>query len=409
MHLDAVQAVFVEPGAAAAADGLQVDELPSPPRIPAREVDAGVGAVAGRGDPLRDGRRQRPGDQIHHSLTGLAASVHRRRRLAVQDASERRRDSDRTVEPGVRQDVGVDKSLQRVIAGRVEAGPDDVHACPHLRWIAGEIEGDLVTRDGDGDPQFELLVQFGAVEPVGEGVVAVGELRDRSPSATLGVVEQFSGHLDHGLAPVASAELVVAIDRGVQGGLLSTEIGTAFFGDLAVQQDQLQQFLLQHTAPDEVHRRNPDRLLEDVLVAPVAEVGVVGQGCRPGGQLTRNEDRGSEHDVGQVRTAAGVGIVADEDIPLGDVLGGDAVPDGPHYPHQRAQVQRRAALVLSDRVTVGVEEAGGAVASFLDVRRECRLDQGLAHLLDDARQRRRDHLHQDRILGRRPGHGCAPI
>ena len=64
----------------------------------------------------------------------------------------------------------------------------------------------------------------------------------------------------------------------------------------------------------EPDRRDAQPLLEDVGVAAIDEVGVVRDVDRPGDELAVDEDRLGQHDVRQVRAAALVGVVADEDV-----------------------------------------------------------------------------------------------
>jgi hypothetical protein len=66
-------------------------------------------------------------------------------------------------------------------------------------------------------------------------------------------------------------------------------------------------------------------------------------------------------------------------VTIADGVFGVPFPDR-HDAHEGAQMERRATFVLGDRLTLSVEETR-AVAALLDVGREGRLHQGLAHLL----------------------------
>jgi hypothetical protein len=57
---------------------------------------------------------------------------------------------------------------------------------------------------------------------------------------------------------------------------------------------------------------------------------MVRQVDRPGDQAAVDEDRLGQHDVGQVRAAAFIGVVADEGIAWPDVLGRIAPHDVRH-------------------------------------------------------------------------------
>ena len=71
---------------------------------------------------------------------------------------------------------------------------------------------------------------------------------------------------------------------------------------------------LQHAPVEEPDRRDAQPLLEDVRVAAVDEVGVVREVGDEGDEPPLDEDRRDEDDVRQVGAAAGVGVVADEDV-----------------------------------------------------------------------------------------------
>ena len=115
--------------------------------------------------------------------------------------------------------------------------------------------------------------------------------------------------------------------------------------------------LLRHACLHQVHRRDADRLLEDVRVTSVPEVGVVRKRRRPGTELAVDEDRAGQHDVGQVGAATGVGVVADEGVAICDLIERMPGEDGLDDPHQRAKVHGRSALVLGDAVALGIEDA----------------------------------------------------
>ena len=131
-------------------------------------------------------------------------------------------------------------------------------------------------------------------------------------------------------------------------------------------------------------------------MAAIDEVGVVRDVRRPGDDLALEEDRLDQHDVGQVRAAAGVGVVADEDVALADLRQRMPRRHVLDHAHQRAEVHRDVHR-LAQRAAARVEQARRAVAPLLDVGRVGGAHQRLAHLLDDGGERIADHLHRDRI------------
>ena len=98
---------------------------------------------------------------------------------------------------------------------------------------------------------------------------------------------------------------------------------------------------------------------------------------------------GDERDVGQVR-AAGVWVIEHPDV----VVGRPPLPHRGDGVGHRTEVDRDV-LGLRDHPTAVVEEGGGTVAPFLDVRRERRADERRAHLLGHRSQERADDLQLD--------------
>ena len=120
--------------------------------------------------------------------------------------------------------------------------------------------------------------------------------------------------------PYLAAQRLEALHADAVGRHLGAQVGQALARHLAVQQDQVLHVLLQLAAAVEPHRRDAQALLVDMGVAAIDEVGMVGEVHRPGDDAAVDEDRLGEHDVGQVRAAALVGVVADEDVARPDVL-----------------------------------------------------------------------------------------
>ena len=72
--------------------------------------------------------------------------------------------------------------------------------------------------------------------------------------------------------------------------------------------------LLQLAGPIKPDRRDAQPLLVDVGVAAISEVGVVRGVDGPGDEISLGEDRLRQHDVGQMRAAALIGVVPDKDV-----------------------------------------------------------------------------------------------
>jgi hypothetical protein len=132
-----------------------------------------------------------------------------------------------------------------------------------------------------------------------------------------------------------------------------------------------------------------------VVVAAIDEVRVVGEVGRPADELAFVEDRLGEHDVRQMRAAAGVGVVADEDVAFLEIREIVALGDVADDADQRAEMHRDVHR-LAERAALRVEQAGRGVAALLDVGRVGGAHQRLAHLLDDRGERVADHLDGDR-------------
>jgi hypothetical protein len=122
--------------------------------------------------------------------------------------------------------------------------------------------------------------------------------------------------------------------------------------------------------------------LEDVRVAAVAEISVMGKRGGPGSENSVNENWRSEDDVGQMGSAAAEGVIADECVPVSDLFGWVPVQDGVDDAHQRTEMERGATFVLGDAPALSVEEAGGAVPTFFDVGGVRGPDECAAHFFN---------------------------
>ena len=141
-------------------------------------------------------------------------------------------------------------------------------------------------------------------------------------------------------------------------------------------------------------------------VAAIGEVGVVRQVHREGDDAAVDEDRFGEDDVGQMRAATLVGVVAAEHVAWLHLLDRMALQDVRDQADEAAEMHRDV-LGLAQRVAMNVEQRGRAVAAFLDVGGVGRADQRLAHFLDDRGEGTADHLDGDRIDPDRAGSGVV--
>ncbi len=261
------------------------------------------------------------------------------------------------------------------------------------------------------DRERQLAVDLGAVMHVLEAPHAVGDRGDAGAHLALGVVEQGRAGGQHRPGAVLGRERLHARDAQPVRRHLRAQVGQPFARHLAVQQDQLLDVLLQLAFAVEPDRRDAQPLLVDVRMAAIGEVGVVREVHRPGDDAPLDEDRLGQHDVGQVRPAALVGVVADEHVARAHLLDRMALQDALDHADEAAEMDRDV-LGLAERAALDVEQRGRAVAPFLDVGGVGGAHQRLAHLLDDRGERGADHLHGDRVH-LRPGeierevHGAA--
>ena len=349
------------------------------------------------------GLRQRAQDHVGDALAGLQAAVDRGGRQAVQDAALGRGDLQRPRQAGVGRDARVEHRLHDVVGRGEQRGVGHVDAGAHL---LGRVEGErhllALHRHLDGHRQQarHLLV----VEHVLEAPGAVGHGGDGRAHLALGVVHQRRARLQHRLGAVLGGQRLEALHADAVGRHLGAQVGQPLGGHLAVQQDQVLHVLLQLAAAIEPHRRDAQALLVDVGVAAIDEVGMVGEVHRPGDHAAVDEDRLGDDDVGQMRAAALVGVVADEGVARPDVLRRVAPHDVLDEVEKAAEMDRDV-LGLAQRLAGGVEQRRRAVAPLLDVGRMRGADQRLAGLLDDRGHGRADHLDGDGI---EDGHRWPP-
>ena len=186
-----------------------------------------------------------------------------------------------------------------------------------LRRSPGEVDLELVARDGDGGVDRELaaldrLERVGGLEP------PVREARDRCADAALGVVvELVHRGLDAGVS-VAVAELLRSSRRKPVRGQLGAEVAAALVGVAHPRDERVEDVLV------EPRRRNDDALLIEPARArrqaprlDGSDVGVMRARDRETGGRSRDEG-----DVGEVG-AARERVVEDVDVVGAGVVGAD--------------------------------------------------------------------------------------
>ncbi len=253
-----------------------------------------------------------------------------------------------------------------------------------------------VTGDADFTGHGQRFGDLGVLVDILEPVNAVGNGGDPGAHLPFGVVLQRVGGGEHDIPAIFAAQRLHAQHAEAVRGHLRAQVRQPFARNLAVQQDQLLHILLQLPGPVQPDRRDPQPLLENMGVAAVGKIGVVGGVDRPGDNLAVDEDRFGEDEIGKMGAAALVGIVADENVAGPDVLDRVALEDMRQHVDETAEVHRDV-LSLAERVACGIEQCRRAVAAFLDVGGIAGSHQRLAHFLGDGRQRRPDDLDGDRI------------
>ena len=239
-------------------------------------------------------------------------------------------------------------------AGRHAVGRVDRAA--HLRIGAGPVDDQLVALDGHGDVESHRRIDDAVVLHVlGELVDAVRDGLDLGPHPALGVVHE----LVRGLLDELAAEAVEQLDHAPLGDPqradLRVEVAPRVPRRAVVGHDQPPQVHVVDVALDDLDRRDPQALLEDLggvrgeaadgLAADLGEMADVGHEAE---QLALVEDRAHDAVLGDVRAAA-VGIVVQDDVAGLERLDAELL-DRPAHDEQAGRDLRRAELGLPDHV-----------------------------------------------------------
>ena len=234
------------------------------------------------------------------------------------------------------------------------------------------------------------------VVPVRELIAAIGDEGDAGAHALLGIVQQRASGGDHFVDAILAAQALHAQHAEPVRRHLRHEVRKPFLGHLAVEQDQLPHVFLQLSGPIEPHGRNAQPFLEDVGVATILEVRMMRGVDGPADQLVTEEDRLGENDVGQVRAAPLIGVVADEHVTRPEPVELVPLQDARHDADEAAQMDRRMRR-LAERIPIDIEQRARAVAPFFDVGGVAGSHQRLTHLVGDRREGAAQHLDGDRV------------
>ncbi len=153
--------------------------------------------------------------------------------------------------------------------------------------------------------------------------------------------------------------------------------------------------LVRLAAPHQVHDRDPDALLVDLVraaaVDAAADVGRVAAGGEEGDHAAAVEDR--RHDRHVVDLAGRLpGVVGDQHVARLERVGRVGVHEVAHAGGHRVDVAGRAGERLGHHVRVAVEHAAGEVLRLAHDRREGGAHQRHLLLVDDRQQPVPEHL-----------------
>ena len=247
------------------------------------------------------------------------------------------------------------------------------------------------------------VVDAVAFQPVGRGQPGRLEARQRFARPPLGVRLEVARRLAQRGPPVARRERPQAVGAPLHGGSLGREIGTARLGGAHVgEQEAL------HLGREP--KRRHDHALGKQLAGPgrhtprlhAADVGMVRPHHAVAAHRAVHVHGADQRDVREMRPPR-VRIVQDEDVAR---RGGECL-HGRDRVVQRSQVHRNVGG-LGDHLTRGIEQGGGAVASFSYVGRDRRVNQHEPHLLRDGGEGVPHHLEADGVEAHARANTTAP-
>src|SRR5215216_907411 len=283
-----------------------------------------------------------------------------------------------------------------------EPRPGAVDRPGHLRVAAGEVADELVVGDGDLDPHREGSVADSVVvDPVLRLEDAPGELRELQTGHPLAVVEQVLHRVEYRSLAVPPAEIDEAPLADPERGDAGPQVAEGHVRESHVGRDQIQQCLVRLSLVEESYVGELEAFLVHlggvggpgarVLTPHLRPVGLVGH---EGHYLTLVEDRHDERDVGEVRTAALVRVVGDEDVAGVEPVTTELLEHARYRAVQRAQKSCNA-VTLGYDVAPGIGGAHCVVEGLVDDGALARSLERVKHLVSQRDQGVLDYLQSE--------------
>ena len=342
--LDPVHAVAASPRTVPTPHSLVEDKVLTVPRIDATEGDA-TGRALGVSHRLF---RRCFGQGTQGGLTDAQASVgagaHRRRSGGVADEPGGRDNLNEAIESVVNRNVGINLHAQRIGAGSKGHGDRGVHGTRTLPVTPREIEPDPLVIDIDPDHDADRLAAEAVVfEAVDRLVSALPEISESRSDTALGVVEDILNGLRKSRRSHRSQYLAETGGSHLGGGDLCIEVAARFARCTHVPEDQLDDTPVYPAADHELGRRNDQTFLDLFLVQAdttrrtTADIEVMGHRRRVADQFIIGIDRHDNGDIVQV-DAAEIGVVANK-ARAGGELDTMGCQYARHEVHHRAQMR----------------------------------------------------------------------
>ena len=287
----------------------------------------------------------------------------------------------RSIEPWLCGHLGARHAHERHSAGRGGGRVGPVDAALRLRPGLAPVDRDPVA--GDLHPAVHAGVEAAravGVDPALAGVLAVGDRLDLLGHPPVRVVDQRVDVAKQLVGPVLQAHVPQLVGALAHRAHLRQQVAVQRLAVTDVRQVEPDHVLPPPPALDELDGRQRDALLIDVARRAEharrrggAGVLLVAAGDRPEHVPLLEEHRHGDHEVADVRVAA-VGIVAGEDVALGDVareVGGDLAQHEVHRRRVDRDARRtcRSAAARRRRSRTRSRGRGRAPSSTPSVRR----------------------------------------
>ena len=293
--------------------------------------------------------------------------------------------------------IRIAESLEDHLGRDDRAIPAGVVRRGELGRIAAKVDREAIVGDQDGcTPECAVVLLLLDLEsPLGKRAQA-GK-RTGTPS-----LEGLGDRLFDGLTPELGEERENLALRRVAGGNLRPEIAVHEFRQARIGLDDVEDCLDRLSALEEPNRRQAQPFGEDLghvsrhrsghLAADVAPMGNRG---RPGNARTPKKHRLGDHNVAQMRHAAVVRIVGDEDIAF---LDGIAMPCDQDL-HGLVQHADKGwdTRPRTDKIAGGIRHARADIQHLVDDRAHRRLAKHGKHLFRRVLQARLDDRKRERI------------